>query len=475
MVDLSAVDFFRKIPRDLTQGTFSGGSISIVGACVMVVLFFLELSSFLTVNTTTRVVFEEREDEDLQINFNITLPKLACRYAGVDVADHFGVHHMNITKDIKKTRLDYLGRDFAVVQSDPHYGHDIFEGDEHEGEHSANENFAVEIESKDQFERIIREAPLVLVNFYAPWCPWSQRLKPTWEHVAGVIQGKRYRDAVKLIKADCTKMGVRPVCMEHHIGAFPTVRIIQDHEDHQKPKPGGHMHDDYHGDRSKDHFIKWIDHLVEERGVWSPPPEQPKAEAVNGVTEKVIAGPEGCRVEGHVVVKRVPGNFHIASHGSKQSLDPAMLNLSHKVNHLSFGEPLSQGDKNALPSGEYEKMNRISGQLFSNNDQANITIEHYIKVVGSTYHILSGKQIAAYKFTSNTHLYTDSELASAMFTYDISPLEVITVQEKMPFYHFLTSVCAIIGGMFTVIGLIDSVVFHGGEMLRQKIELGKQI
>lgn len=34
-------------------------------------------------------------------------------------------------------------------------------------------------------------------------------------------------------------------------------------------------------------------------------------------------------------------------------------------------------------------------------------------------------------------------------------------EEYKSFTHFITSVCAIIGGVFTVSGLIDSFIYHG--------------
>lgn len=30
----------------------------------------------------------------------------------------------------------------------------------------------------------------VVVNFYAPWCPWCQRLEPTWEAVTQEVHNK---------------------------------------------------------------------------------------------------------------------------------------------------------------------------------------------------------------------------------------------------------------------------------------------
>ncbi len=48
-------------------------------------------------------------------------------------------------------------------------------------------------------------------------------------------------------------------------------------------------------------------------------------------------------------------------------------------------------------------------------------------------------------------------------------------ETKSSVAHFLTSVCAIVGGVFTVSGLIDSFVYHGHRVLRKKMDLGKHI
>ena len=41
------------------------------------------------------------------------------------------------------------------------------------------------------------------------------------------------------------------------------------------------------------------------------------------------------------------------------------------------------------------------------------------------------------------------------------------------FLHFLTSACAIVGGLFAVSGIVDATVYHGGRAIKKKIDLGK--
>lgn len=51
------------------------------------------------------------------------------------------------------------------------------------------------------------------------------------------------------------------------------------------------------------------------------------------------------------------------------------------------------------------------------------------------------------------------------FNYEISPLKVIHVETRQSFAHFLTSTCAIIGGVLTIAGLVDSFVYAGRNRL----------
>ena len=46
-------------------------------------------------------------------------------------------------------------------------------------------------------------------------------------------------------------------------------------------------------------------------------------------------------------------------------------------------------------------------------------------------------------------------------------------EKRHSFLHFITSVCAIVGGVFTVSGIIDSFIYHGQQVVRKKVDLGK--
>ncbi len=64
-------------------------------------------------------------------------------------------------------------------------------------------------------------------------------------------------------------------------------------------------------------------------------------------------------------------------------------------------------------------------------------------------------------------------LPGAFFFYDLSPIKVRITEQKTSFMHFLTSVCAIVGGVFTVAGIVDAVWYQGGRLIKKKQELGK--
>ena len=49
----------------------------------------------------------------------------------------------------------------------------------------------------------------------------------------------------------------------------------------------------------------------------------------------------GCQLSGFLLVDRAPGNFHIQAQSRGHDLAAHMTNVSHIINHLSFGKPFS--------------------------------------------------------------------------------------------------------------------------------------
>ena len=65
-------------------------------------------------------------------------------------------------------------------------------------------------------------------------------------------------------------------------------------------------------------------------------------------------------------------------------------------------------------------------------------------------------------------------LIGAFFIIEISPLLIKYEEYRKPFTHFLTDICAVVGGVFTVAGMIDGLLYNASKRFLQKDELGKQ-
>lgn len=84
--------------------------------------------------------------------------------------------------------------------------------------------------------------------------------------------------------------------------------------------------------------------------------------------------------------------------------------------------------------------------------------------------------IDAYEYTVHSHMYNSEQqlfIPATKFSYDMSPIQIVVTQSSKAFYHFMTTTCAIIGGVFTVAGILDGL-FHAGARIAKKVEIGKQ-
>ena len=89
---------------------------------------------------------------------------------------------------------------------------------------------------------------------------------------------------------------------------------------------------------------------------------------------------------------------------------------------------------------------------------------------------LSAKgKAAVYDYTAHAHKYeSKTSLPAARVAFDFSPIQVTVTEKRKELYHFVTTLCAIIGGVFTVAGMLDSTAFAASRVMKKKVEIGKQ-
>ncbi|CAL6337058.1 unnamed protein product [Bathycoccus prasinos] len=189
--------------------------------------------------------------------------------------------------------------------------------------------------------------------------------------------------------------------------------------------------------------------------------EQCKREGFSEVLGNVHE--EGCEFKGFLDVNKVQGNFHIAPGKSFQQgeqhvhdLSPfpdGKFNFSHEVRHLSFGEgypgkvdPLD-GTKRTL------KLPAETGVYHTNQYSV---VDHFKPVDAAS--IQGGS----------------SDLPGVFFFYDLSPIKVDIAEYRTSVWKFLAEVCASVGGVFAVSGIVDKVVYKGSLAIKKKIQLGVQ-
>ncbi|KAJ1699191.1 hypothetical protein LUZ63_007703 [Rhynchospora breviuscula] len=182
---------------------------------------------------------------------------------------------------------------------------------------------------------------------------------------------------------------------------------------------------------------------------------------------------EGCNVHGFVDVNKVAGNFHFApGKGLPQfnflqdlfNIQAEHYNISHKINKVSFGRD--------FPG----VINPLDGVEWIHKGESGI-YQYFIKVVPTIYTDITGRKIHSNQFSVTEHFREaigyPKPPPGVYFFYEFSPIKVVLTEENTSLLHFLTNLCAIIGGIFTVAGIIDSFVYHGHKAIKKKMEIGK--
>jgi hypothetical protein len=191
----------------------------------------------------------------------------------------------------------------------------------------------------------------------------------------------------------------------------------------------------------------------------------------------------GCRIYGELNLNRASGHFHIAPHKKLAQTAPTaneqiknnpfvqlmellsftfdQFNISHTVNALRFGDQYP-GIVSPL-DGQVRKLGDTHGMY-----------QYYVKIVPTKYRYLNGVEVESNQYSVTEHMRhlapgSGRGVPGVYLYYELSPVQALFEEKKKSFAGFVVSVCAILGGTFTVLGLVDVVLNFVMRLLNKQI------
>lgn len=190
------------------------------------------------------------------------------------------------------------------------------------------------------------------------------------------------------------------------------------------------------------------------------------------------------------------------------------FDVSHTIHKLQFGDdypgienPLDNTLRTYTPSSSSSSSHSSTAVSVDSTNNGAVMQLYYVKVVPTTYDV-KGDQVVTNQYSVTEHIRRltpdthEPHSAKAManrvattksntvttkkahkdgtgkkpcvyFFYELSPIMVKVSEKRKPFLHFITQLCAIVGGVFTVAGLVDKFVYGALKHVQKKVELGK--
>ena len=187
---------------------------------------------------------------------------------------------------------------------------------------------------------------------------------------------------------------------------------------------------------------------------------------------------EGCNMAGEFSIHKIQGNFHFAAGQSFQmggahvhALLPYSkrdYDFAHDIHFLSFGPRVAPG-----PLDDSKMTHPVQLSTSTN-------FKYFVKVISTQYEFLNHTKLSTNQF-SVTHHYRDvgtsngqsMGLPGVFFDFDISPIQIHYREYKSAWIEMLINICTIVGGVFTVAGLLDGFIFYTERKIKDKQGYGK--
>ncbi|MFQ6664514.1 hypothetical protein Gotur_031599 [Gossypium turneri] len=404
------LDAFPRAEEHLLQKTQSGALVSIVGLVIMATLFFHELTYYLSTYTVHQMSVDLKRGETLPIHINMTFPSLPCDVLSVDAIDMSGKHEVDLDTNIWKLRLNshghIIGTEYLsdlVEKEHAAHKHD----DENEHHDDADKKLHA-LGFNEEAENMIKKVKKALDN--GEGC-----------RVYGVLDVQRVAGNFHISVHGLNIYVAQMVLEEALDEIWEVLVLIGSGKLWQLVLDFGNV---------SDFWALFLNELK-------------KGELERG--SEIFGG---------------------ATH----------VNVSHMIHDLSFG-PKYPGLHNPL-DGTVRILHETSGTFkyyikvsISRNELLYLDISVHPSEVFTTLQIVPTEYRYIWKEVLPTNQFSVSEYFSPMkeydrswpavyFLYDLSPITVTIKEERRSFLHFITRLCAVLGGTFALTGMLDRWMYR---------------
>lgn len=183
----------------------------------------------------------------------------------------------------------------------------------------------------------------------------------------------------------------------------------------------------------------------------------------------------GCTLDGTVEVERAAGKImvHVIHHDPSRIIFSGTFlsstkgemrggpsgvagpNVTHRIHDFGFGPSI----KGAAGEGR----NPLAGSTFL-SEHGSGNVKYSLKVVPISHRRMHGAEVKTHTYSANLGFLREEEVIQGMsasgmllgieFAYDFTPVMIQYTDTRKSMFEFITSVLAIVGGVYTVSGLL---------------------
>lgn len=185
----------------------------------------------------------------------------------------------------------------------------------------------------------------------------------------------------------------------------------------------------------------------------------------------------GWRLKGNLIVNKVNGNFHISSHAYAEAImilyaQRKMLDFSHTIKHLSFGSEESISKIKSITGGY--NLSPLDKKIDSHRPANmgghfhNTMTTYYLDITATKYLVGDEEEYSAHEYSYSTQTINTHGMPAIFVKYELSPIFINYKVTQIPFFVFLIRLWAIVGGVYTVAGIIETLFLDTVDSLNKK-------